>query len=107
LAEIPCPHLNSVVELTDEREAHISVQHPDLLPEHRNLLLEAISQPDRVFLSPRDPAARLFSRWFPELAGGKHVIAVILSDTAQSRFWIVTAYITRRLPEGVTQWQRS
>ena len=31
----PCPYLGGEVELTEERERHITERHPDLLPEYR------------------------------------------------------------------------
>jgi hypothetical protein len=107
LALVPCPHLNGVVELTDERESHITVQHPDLLPEHRARLIQTVSEPDLVRASERVGGGRLFSRWFPELRGGKYVVVVVLTDPVVTRHWVVTAYISRRISEGVVEWQRS
>ncbi|VEN74332.1 hypothetical protein EPICR_30269 [Candidatus Desulfarcum epimagneticum] len=44
----PCPYLESDVELTDERENHISENHPDLLPEHRKCVADALKEPDQI-----------------------------------------------------------
>ena len=35
MTKFHCPYLEADVELTAEREVHISERHPDLLPEHR------------------------------------------------------------------------
>jgi hypothetical protein len=107
MERIHCPILRADVELTDERESHISVQHSDLLPEYRRLVIETLTDPDYVLRSDRDLAARRFFRWFPPLLGGKFVVAVVNFDATAERFWIVTAHITRRLPKGVIEWQKS
>jgi len=94
LSSFPCPYLRSAVELTDEREHHIAQQHPDLLPEFRFLLAETLANPDRV----RGDGALLFSRWYNEIRGGKHIVVVVITDpTIPPRHWIVTAYVARRL----------
>jgi hypothetical protein len=43
-----CPYLNTEVELTLEREQHISQNHPDLLPEYRSRIGETLADPDEV-----------------------------------------------------------
>lgn len=95
-----CPHLNARVELTREREDHISARHPDLLPEHRGCMAETLKEPERIRQSARVNNALMFARWFPELRGGKYVVVVVVSDAGvQPRHWIVTAYMTKRLAE--------
>ena len=104
-----CHYLNSTVELTDERERHITERHPDLLPEYRERLVDVLVDPDQIRLSTRFENARLFSRWFDDLHGGKYVVVVVVSDIKanHSRHWIITAYMTRNLVEGEVQWQRN
>lgn len=52
--------------------------------------------------------ARLLSRWYPDLRGGKFVVVVVLSESEPYvRHWVITAYIARRLAGGKTEWQRS
>jgi hypothetical protein len=102
-----CPYLRADVELSRERGQHIAERHPDLLPEHFDLLTKTVAQPDRVRRSKRFAAAKLFSRWFPELRGGKHIVVVVVNDLKDSRYWIITAYIAGRLAEGEIEWQRS
>ena len=94
------PHLNANVELSDERERHIAQGHPDLLPEFRSLLFEVLQLPDRARISSRYPNATLFSRYFPNVRGGKHIIVVVVSEPSINRHWIVTAYLSRQLSEG-------
>ncbi len=108
MARFLCPYLQAEVDLSDEREAHIREHHQDLLPENRVCILKAIADPDEVLRSRRDPAARLFVRWFDDLLGGNHVVVVIVTDRVpRRRHWIVTAYASRRSVEGVCEWSRS
>jgi hypothetical protein len=108
MRKFPCPFLKGEVELTTEREVHIAGRHPDLLPEHRHCLAQTLADPDLVRQSPRFGQARLFSRWFPEVRGGKHVVVVGVSEGADApRHWAITAYLARRLAEGDIIWQRN
>lgn len=103
-----CPYLQGEVELTDEREKHIAEQHPDLLPEYRDSIAEALVDPDQIRRSSRFNNARLFTRWFDNVRDGKHVVVVVVTDAAPTeRHWIVTAYIARKLAGGVIEWTRS
>jgi hypothetical protein len=103
-----CPYLRDEVDLTEEREEHIANRHPDLLPEHRHHIADTLAEPDLVRRSARLTNARLFSRWFDTIRGGKHVVVVVLSESVPAaRHWIVTAYLARRLAEGEVEWQRS
>ena len=53
--------------------------------------------------------ARLFSRWFDSLRGGKYVVVVVVSNPdPEERHWIITAYMTRRLARGgIIEWERT
>ena len=103
-----CPYLSAEVELTDERAQHIRANHPDLLPEHRSCVANTLADPDQVRRSRHFANARLLSRWFEPLRGGKYVVVVVVSDLSpKGRHWIITAYISRRLAEGDIEWARS
>jgi hypothetical protein len=65
------------------------------------------THPDQVRRSRRFGAAKLFSRWFSDVKGGKHVVVVVVSSGENRRHWIITAYITRKLAEGEVEWERS
>jgi hypothetical protein len=104
----PCPYLAGEVELTDERERHIAENHPDLLPEHRELIADVLAAPDQIRRSERFGNALLFSRWYDTLLGGKHIVVVVVNEAGPvSRHWIVTAYFARKLAEGEVEWKRS
>ena len=107
MAKFPCPYLNADVELTEEREAHISDKHPDLLPEHRNCIVKTLADPDEVRRDNRFPNSQLFSRWFPGVKGGKFIVVVVVADPDPvDRYWIVTAYLARQLSGGSIAWKR-
>ena len=105
----PCPYLDKDVELTNEREYHITLRHPDLLPKYRQCIPDTLMSPDRVSRSSRMGNARLFSRWFDSLRGGKYVVVVVVSNPdPEERHWIITAYMTRRLARGgIIEWERT
>jgi hypothetical protein len=108
MAQLPCPFLKGEVELTVERERHIAQRHPELLPEHYDLMAATLAAPDLVRRSPRLGNARLFSRWFDQIRGGKNMVVVVVSHPAPDRrHWIVTAYLARRLAEGEIEWQQN
>lgn len=104
----PCSYLHSEVECTAEREWHIAEGHPDLLPEYRDQIAETLAEPNQVRGSMRLSNARLFSRWYPDVRGGKYVVVVVVRDAvSRIRHWIITAYIARELAQGVVEWQRN
>jgi len=108
LKKFPCLYLKGEVELEDVRERHIAERHPDLLPAHLARIEQNLAEPDQIRRSGRFASARLFSRWFDDLLGGKHVVVVVLcSTTSHGRDWIVTAYIARSLAVGDVEWKRS
>jgi hypothetical protein len=102
------PYFQGQVELSDERRRHIVKTHPELLPEHLDLIALTLADPDRIRRSVRFSSGYLFGRWCDDLLGGKHVVVVVITESAPlARYWIVTAYVARRLAEGETLWRRS
>ena len=57
-----CPYLGHDVELTAEREDHITGRHPDLLPRHLPEVAETPADPDVVFRSTQTGTLRTFAR---------------------------------------------
>ena len=103
----PCGYLGGDVEMTRERERHIAERHPELLPEHRARIAETLAKPDQIRASTRFGNAKLFSRWYADLRKGKHVIVIVVSETAPRRHWIITAYISGKLTGGKVEWTRN
>jgi hypothetical protein len=78
-----------------------------LLPAHRDRIATTLADPDQIRRSKRFGEAMLFSRWYPELKGGKHVVVVVIIESDVPRHWIITAYIARTLAEGAVEWTRN
>ena len=95
-SRFPCPRLRTDVELTAERERHITNGHPDLLLTHRARFAEVVAVPDVIRRSTRSATPRLFSRWYSDIRRGRHVV-VVEREATPERYWVVTAYIARRL----------
>lgn len=108
MAFFRCPYLNADAELSEERERHICSHHPDLLPEHRRHIIDTVADPDQIRGSRRVGNAKLFTKWFDDLRGGKYVVVVVVSDAGRKTHpWIITAYMARKLKEGEIEWERS
>jgi len=61
-----------------------------------------------VRASTRSGKAKLFSRWYTELNGGKHVVVVVVTEgEVPSRLWIITVYLASKLTGGVVEWKRN
>jgi hypothetical protein len=103
----PCPWLRADVELTSERERQIGERHPELLPGHRARLAEVIARPDTLRRSVRSATARLFSRWYSDIRHGRHIVVVVQHDGSAGRYWIIAAYMARRLAAGEIEWPQS
>jgi hypothetical protein len=82
----PCPYLGADVALTDEREAHIVERHPDLLPDHMNLIGVTLADPLAVYRG-RTVDALVFSRWYDSLYGGKHLLVFVVCHMEPARNW--------------------
>ena len=105
--EINCAYLGHDVELSEERICHIAGRHPDILPDNLARIEDTLADADVVRYSRRSNNTRLISRWFPDLRNGKHVVVVVATDTfPRMRHWVVTAYLTSRVPTGEIEWQK-
>jgi hypothetical protein len=109
---LPCPYLETDVELSEERQQHILASHPELGGDPLRLIAQTLLDPDEVRVDRRFPRSRLFSRWFDDLLKGKILVVAVVTDEpdtsagSASRHWVVTAYPTRRVTQGVVQWAR-
>ena len=98
-----CPYLGAVVELTDEREAHIHEQHDELLPGLYRFLRETLEFPHVIQRSTNN--ARIFSRWHTNLRNGKYLIVIVGAQAyPTTRHFIITAYPSDELRPGEIEW---
>ncbi len=107
MARFICPYLDGEVELTEERERHINERHPELVPKCQERIAQTLADPDEVRRSARLANARLFSRRFDDIIGGKHVVVVVVSEAAAHRHWVITAYVVGKLGHGEVEWKRN
>jgi len=103
----PCPYLGGEVELSEEREKHIGDRHPELFPKIRDRIRMTLADPDEVRRSARSADARLFSRRFDDIIGGKQVVVVVVSEVRPRRNWVITAYVVSKLGPGAVEWTRN
>jgi hypothetical protein len=103
----PCPYLDAEVELTDERQDHIAHNHPDVLPSNLFRIPLTLADPDAVYRSPSRANTQLFTRWYDDFLGGKHLIVAVVTDPGTNRRWIVTTHPSGRRIRGELLWSRS
>jgi hypothetical protein len=102
-----CPYLNRDVLLSDERYEHIKNHHPEMLPEYEYSLAETIKNPDSIRNSSRFQNALLFTKYYDNIREGKYIVVVVVNEIhPEPRDWIITAYITRKLQNGVIKWKK-
>jgi hypothetical protein len=101
-----CPYLATAVELTEEREQHITATHPGTLPDYLTQLAETLADPDQIRHSDRDETALLFSKGFDTIRTGRYFIVVTVINPDQARYWVITAYTARKLAGGEVIWQK-
>jgi hypothetical protein len=94
--------LGYVVALTRNRWREIvRFKHPAV----RNYQHEAklcVSEPDLVYESVKDPDVHLHYRF---LNSGKHICVVVAPGDSDQHF-VVTAYLTSRIKQGVELWKK-
>lgn len=100
-----CPYLDAVVELTDEREAHITERHDEMQLMLYRLLRQTLEFPHVVQQSASAGNVHLFSCWHTNLLNGKYVIVVVgVQVHPATRHFIITAYLSPGLRQGEIEW---
>ncbi len=100
-----CPYLGGPVELTRERERHITERHSEVLPGRIDLVALALAEPDEIRLDPEYSATRKFIRRCDGLSVGKFLVVIVVSRNGRrDRHWIVTAFVSGRRPRGEVEW---
>lgn len=75
---------------TDECWQHIVSRHPEMLP-FKGLVVEAIRQPDAIYLGKRDPSRRIYHKRHLQVSGlgGPLDLLVFAGGTDE---YVATAY---------------
>ena len=96
--------LSTTVELTEERWKHIKTEHPIMVGKLKKIE-ETIIEPDVIKSSNYDPEVVLFYRFYSEIESGKYITVVV--KWSQSRSFILTTYLTDKIKQGATLWEKS
>ncbi|MFN0145918.1 MAG: hypothetical protein ACKVT1_05360 [Dehalococcoidia bacterium] len=108
---LECPFLGGLVEFNDERREHIESVHPREARDVFDELASVVCDPDVVFETPRQGEHALARA--QENHASHFVVAIVVTEDVRSservhaRHWVVTAYISRRLPRWRILWRRS
>lgn len=95
-------YIGNQIELTTERWRHITNEHPEVRG-FKNRLSEILATPDLVKRSKRDKDVLLYYRYYPDIFGGKYLLAVV---KVHRQPFLLTYYVTDRIKEGEVIWQR-
>jgi hypothetical protein len=90
-----CHAIDQDIALTAERETHILERHPEL----RALQLEfyeTINLPD--FILRKSTGEHMLVKWHQKKFNGKYIVIVV--NINPTRNFIITAYLSRKLPNG-------
>lgn len=77
-----------------------TVKHPDLTGREA-AVIKTLSNPDQVRKSRVDPAVYLFYRRI-----GKRYLCVVTKRVETKKAFIMTAYVTEKIKEGLRVWKR-
>ena len=99
-----CPYLGGAVELSDDRERHITYRHADLLPDLLEYVAGTLASPDLILRKRPTDNDIQFYRWYYGNRN-KYVVVVVVNDPGRN--WIIIAFPSDRAPRGELLWQRS
>lgn len=91
------------IRLTEERLRHI-LEHPEMVGQE-NKIEETLRSPEVIIQSFSDEKAKMYYRFYQKLVIGEKYLCVIVKFQDEDAF-IVTAYFTDQIKEGVILWKR-
>ena len=95
---------NRRIRLTDERQEHIEVDHPEMLGQI-DKIQETLSNPDIIVRSRTDPDVELFYRHYDITPVTEKYLCVVLKVLVGDLF-IITAYLTDTIKRDEMLWER-
>jgi hypothetical protein len=92
------------IRLTDERQAHMEVDHPELSGQI-DKIQDTLLNPDLLVIAKADLEVELFYRHYPATPVTEKYLCVVVKVTAKDVF-IITAYFTDTIKRGEILWER-
>ena len=94
---------NRRIQLTDERQEHIEVDHPEMY-EQIDKIQDTLSDPDIIVRSRTDPEIELFYRHYDITPVTEKYLCVVVKVLVGHMF-IITAYFTDTIKRGEILWE--
>ncbi|MCW3132209.1 MAG: PBECR2 nuclease fold domain-containing protein [Candidatus Methanospirare jalkutatii] len=95
---------NRQIRLTDERQEHIEVDHPEMSGQI-DRIRETLLNPDVIVRSRTDSEVELFYRHYDATPVTEKYLCVVVKVLTDDIF-IITAYFTDKIKRGETLWKR-
>jgi hypothetical protein len=93
---------NRQIRLTEERLQHI-LDHPEMV-DMRSQLEIVLQNPEVVRQSRSDSKVYLYYRFYEQTIVGAKWLCVVIKDNSDDAF-IITAYLTDKLKQGLELWR--
>ncbi|RIK76729.1 hypothetical protein DCC62_10785 [candidate division KSB1 bacterium] len=96
---------NRDVRLTQEREEHFIIDHPEMRAQ-RDKLRETLSAPEKIVRSKTDSQVELFYRHYDSTPVTRKYLCIVVKAPAEDTF-IITAYFTDTIKKGEILWPKN
>ena len=95
---------NRQIRLTDERQEHIEIDHPEMSGQI-DKIQETLLSPGAIVRSRTDPDVELFYRYYDTTPVKEKYLCVVVKVLTDDVF-IITAYYTDKIKRGEILWKR-
>lgn len=95
---------NRSVRLTEERQAHVQIAHPEMT-DSVSRLAETLAEPDMIVRSIQDDAVELFYKHYPSTPVTSKFLCIVIKERPDDCF-VVTAYYTDTIKRGERLWDK-
>ena len=95
---------NRRIRLTDERQEHIEVDHPEMFGQI-DKIQGTLLNPDIIIRSKTDPEVELFCRFYDITPVTKKYLCVVVKVLVRDLF-IITVYFTDTIKRGEMLWEK-
>lgn len=95
---------NRRIRLTDERQKHIEVDHPEMFGQI-DRIQDSLLGPDWIVKSKTDPTVELFYRYYDMTPVTEKYLCITVKISGEDLF-IITAYFTDTVKRGEILWEK-